>query len=550
MTDRLTELRKAFWHLRTGGASQLRKWNEKRLAQGPLSDRRKSGPVDSSGLNSESLRRAWGDYAQRKGRSHSAAETYGYRNFFAQGWLLSIGNARQPKQIPARWRKFTFGTFSFRHDPDLEVTHLVSPDQEREVLLLGQATDSAKELRTSESVAPELLSKLAGPAGWDSFDEAVTWLGGRFVVVGRRKDALRVHVDAMATRSCYWAKQNEQIVLGSHSALVAEAVGDTSSAGCSWVLSHPDYDNPAGKWLPGMIGPHDAVKLVIANCVLTVDQGTVTHRRFFSTPPEKLTVSEATERYLAEVRFQMDAALDQVPKSFLGLTAGSDSRAMISATLDLLQENDVTAYTYHFFMRDADHSRDDLLGANRLAYLSGLPHRILDVSARHTDADSAFRTLYSRTFPTWARFPTLARTYYEDLGSSDALILGIGGEVGTVFYREREYDEITPAVLAAKYTQSAFKNDQGLIETMAEYMDYTQLDAQHSAGYDILDLFYWEHRMSSWAAYGYAEADFGPRVVLPLNSRRIFHAMLSLPYKNRLRKSVYRQLAAKSGITD
>lgn len=548
MHRKINELRKAFWHLRKGGRKQFRRWNRNRVANSLRSRKHRYLPSDALTSSSPSLTESWQAVANRPEASPSAAGVRQYRNTFAQGWIFTNAPAQDSEpSFPGNWKSLSFGAWTYQFDPDLEVYHQVHADGENEILLIGQAADSAKRLHTSKAVASELLKELSRSDGWDSFDEAVTWLGGRFVAIGRRSSSIRVHVDAMASRSCYWAKQNGRIVFASHSALAAQAVGDLAATGCRWVLTHPDYHNPAGKCLPGMIAPHDTVRLVIANCALTVEGSEVFHRRFFSTPPERLSVVEATERYLSELRFQMDAALAHRPKTLFGLTAGADSRAILTATLDLLHNADVSALTYHFFARNADHSRRDLLGANRLANSSNLNHRVLDVSKQRKS--QAFSTMYSKTFPTWARFPTLARTYYEELGANEALILGIGGEIGTVFYREREFDQITPEVLAGKYTQSAFQRDPQLIETMAEYMNYTELSEENSAGYDLLDLFYWEHRMSTWAAYGYSEADFGPLVVLPLNSRRIFHAMLSLPFKDRLRRSVYHQLATWSGIS-
>ncbi|MGD7003628.1 hypothetical protein [Corynebacterium halotolerans] len=546
MYQKIDELRKAFWHLRHGGLKQVRRWNRNRIAGSLESRKHRYLPSEALTSSSPSLTQSWQAIANRLETSLSAADVRQYRNFFAQGWILT--NTPNPDvSLPEHWKSLGFGAWTCQFDPDLEVHHVVHAEGEYEILLLGQATDSAKRLHTSKSVASELLKELSSSLGWDAFDEAVTWLGGRFVAIGRRSSSVRIHVDAMASRSCYWARQGGHLVFASHSILAAQAIGDVAASGSRWVLTHPDYHNPAGKCLPGMVSPHDAVKMVIANCALTIQGSEISHRRFFSTPPESLSVAEAAERYLSELRFQMDAALAHRPKTVFGLTAGADSRAILTATLDLLHTADVSAMTYHFFARNADHSREDLLGANRLANLSNLKHRVLDVSPRRKT--HAFTSMYSKTFPTWARFPTLARTYYEELGADEALILGIGGEVGTVFYRDREFDKITPEVLAGKYTQSAFQHDPRLIETMTEYMDYTELSEENSAGYDLLDLFYWEHRMSTWAAYGYSEADFGPLVVLPLNSRRIFHAMLSLPFKDRLRRSVYHQLALWSGIS-
>lgn len=545
MGDRVDNFRKALWHLRTGGPRQLKRWNNNRLATTSDRQKRHSFPRTRFSRRYPSLTDSWKGFSTRQEKSQSAAENRRNRNPFAQGWTLS---QESRATVPERWPRLVFGNWEFRHDPELETHHHTSTSGTEEVLLLGHATDSQKKFRSSRETAPDLLKAVTDAPDWKLFDDAVTWLGGRFIAIGRRGASVRVHVDAMASRSCYWGSNKDHVVLASHSTLVAQALGNSASAECHWVLTHPDYENPAGKYLPGMITPHDAAKLVFANCALTIENNIVSHRRFFFTPPEKLSIAEATGRYLSELRFQMDAALNSRPESVLALTAGSDSRAILAGTLDLLHNAGTSTMTYHFFARNADHSREDLLGANRLAYLSNLTHRILDVSG--WDSTSSFARMYSKTFPTWARFPSLAKTYYEELGADESLIIGVGGEIGTVFYRDREYDQVTPEVLAGKYTQSAFQRDPRLIETMSEYIDYTELTEENSAGYDLFDLFYWEHRMSTWAAYGYAEADFGPQVVLPLNSRRLIHAMLSLPFKDRLRRSIYRQLAAWSGITE
>ncbi|QGU08485.1 hypothetical protein COCCU_12930 [Corynebacterium occultum] len=547
MTSQVELLRQAFWHLRKGGPAQVRQWNIRRLATEQGGERRL--PLPQAGLTRDypRLNEAWKHFAEHSAVFPPASEARQYANAFAQGWILTAESSPHPDLVPRKWETHSIGSWIISHDPDLEFTQAKDQTGQIEVLILGHTTDSERRLRTSAKVAPALLKSLEGSTDWAGLDRMVTWLGGRFIIVARRGVDLRVHVDAMATRSCYWSDQGGRLVLASHSALVAAACGTPSAKQAQWVLSHKNYVNPAGKCLPGMIAPHDGVKLVFANCFLEVKDGQATHRRFFDTPPEKLSIAEATERYLSELRFQMDAALDRRPRSVLALTSGSDSRAILAGSLDLLQDAGAEAMTYHFFERNADHSRKDLLGANRLAELAELNHRVLNVP-KHEAGSDPFWAMYRKTFPSWARFPSLARMYYESFSAEESVIIGIGGEVGTAFYRDRDYPAITPEVLASKFTQSEFQHDPRLIETMDEYMQYTQLSEANSAGHDLLDLFYWEHRMSSWAAYGYSEADFGPDVVLPLNSRRLLHAMLSLPYKDRLKRSVYRQLTSWSSI--
>lgn len=538
------ETRTAAWHFRQGGFPQLKLWRWKRAAQRPYTETRAWLPEEGLTRDYPQLQRSWSRANYRAEVSAPASVSRGYRNIFAQGWILAAEDLRP--DLPRGWVSTAFGVQWFIYDPDLKVQHKGSPGGEYELLLLGHAADSAKRLNDSRQVAIELFEALrTGGGQWTALDEAATWLGGRFLVIARIGNSVRVHVDATASRSCYWGEADAGgIVLSSHSALIGQAVGDQSAEKAKWVLSHPDYSNPAGVYLPGTITASDRAQLVFANCCLTVDDGQVEHARFFPPAGEDvvppLSVEGATEKFLSEVRFQMDAALSLNPESILSLTAGSDSRAVLHACMDLLQKAGTTAMTYHFFERNADHTTKDLLGANRLAEHAGLQHRILDVQP--WNPASRFAKLYHRTFPVWARFAALARTCYEGMSAEESLIIGVGGEVGTAFYLERDFDQVSPQVLAGKFTQEKFRKDPRLIAEFERYMNYTQLESSSAGGIDLLDLFYWEHRLSGWAAYWYSEVDFGPTVVLPLNSRRVFCAMLAVPYEDRVKKSIYRAL--------
>lgn len=537
-------MRTGAWHYRNGGIRQLKLWRWNQATQQPTALRKTNLPDGGLRGDYPQLRLAWSEKTKRAGEWVAASETYNYRNVFAQGWFL--GSGTEKLNLPPKWVENSFGYKNFTCDPALEVVHKGTDELPHQLLVLGQATDSEKKLRTSEEVAQELYLVLKKTHNsWTEFDKAVTWLGGRFVVIARQGVEIRVHVDAMASRSCYWGTTDDnRVVLASHSALIAESVGDFSSTRAKWVLNHPEYHNPAGVYLPGTITSYDRANLIFANCCLIINGNTVQHARFFppkeNNPVPALSVEGATEAFLSEVRFQMDAILCSKPRSILALTAGSDSNAILNASLDLLQEASTSAMTYHFFEKNADHTRTDLLGASRLAEGAGLKHRILNLQP--WDQATRFAKIYTKTFPVWARFGALARACYEGLSAEESLIIGVGGEIGTAFYLDRKEPIVTPEVLAGKFTQDSFQHDPKLIEEFEDYMAYTQLDSEYAGNIDLYDLFYWEHRMSGWAAYWYSELDFGPTVALPLNSRRVFCAMLGVPFEDRVRKSIYRTL--------
>jgi hypothetical protein len=58
-------------------------------------------------------------------------------------------------------------------------------------------------------------------------------------------------------------------------------------------------------------------------------------------------------------------------------------------------------------------------------------------------------------------------------------------------------------------------------------------DLEDAHNYDVLDLFYWESRMGSWAARGYTEWDIAQDVFSPYNCRDLLVTMLGVPAEDR-----------------
>lgn len=535
-SPKVRELRRRMWH----GRFKL-KTAVKRLIPSSSSTQLPRTARTPYG-DAASLQQAWNEMAERRARLRSAAQTEKYRNIFARGFFYGPSTIRSENLVPEHWRTQPLGDNVLSWDPNLRVS--VLQQDEVWLCLLGHAFDSQADTTDPGQVAQVLFEQLVASRDAKTLDEVILWLGGRFVVFAFDGEETRVHVDAMASKSCFWGQDQDTIVLASHSALVANALGDSSSKRMKWALNHPDYSNPSGKWLPGTITPHDRARLIHANCVLSITGSATHHLRVFPTKSTRmaptLTAVEAAETVLHELRFQSQAWIQTANHSYLALTAGSDSRSLLLAGLDLFKNAGTVALTYHFFERNAEHSYRDLLGANRTAELAGLQHKLVDIQP--FDGGSDFARMYKQSFPSWARFPTLAKSFYEQVEHDSVVLFGIGGEIGTVFYRDRPHETPTAEELARKFTSSDFHQDPELVEEMGRYMEYTHLKPELLDDFDFYDLFYWESRMSGWAAAGYSEYEAGPLVGLPFNTRRIFVAMLSLSYSERLHKALYKQI--------
>lgn len=457
---------------------------------------------------------------------------------FGRGYLFVRGE--EPHFVPSGWEHLSICDVDLWHDERLPVEVCAPDDFDGAAILIGTAIDSDLHSSNQSEICRSLMEAACSSSESRALDEYVTWLGGRFVILMVNGETMRIYGDATASRSCFWAVTERGFVASSHSTLTARAIDEVATDRSRSILNHPDYKSPAGKWLPGAMAPHDAVSMVTANCALTVNKTEAKHSRFFPSEgysPKRRDAFETARQVEEELDRQLELGIDRKKQFYFGLTAGWDSRVFLRATLDRLQALNAIAFTYHSFAKNPSHSKDDLIAASRLAVDSDLRFLVMDL--KPSDESSRFSRAYAKTFTGWARFPALAESFFNEIDRDGQVAILLGPEVGTVFYRERKPSLLNAHGLAKKFTQSSFSENADLVRYLDSYIDYTQLDMSEDATFHPFDLFYWESRLSSWAAGGYAEYEMVADVVLPFNTRKILVPMLEQSFEDRLRKRVY-----------
>ncbi|AOZ71951.1 hypothetical protein BK816_00470 [Boudabousia tangfeifanii] len=477
-----------------------------------------------------------------------ASEVLDYKNYFSYGFFLS----KQAAQfLPENWRTEFIHDYFLQYDPRLEVEVRKTTQGHKALILLGVAFDVKNNLKSSSEVADIAISLIPDNNDWTSFNEFIAWIGGRFSVFAWNDEDLVVHVDPCGTIPTYYSANtsdtgSKDLTFSSHTSLLATASGEVSSERKKWIVNHPDYINPGGKEMPGLVLQHDVAQMIFPNCFLKYSKGEYEHKRFFpSEPLKELTVSEATDIFIDEVRFAMEVWFKQRKKVYFPLTSGGDSNAILDISLDIAKKHDFIPVTYHFFERNSENTYKDLIKANQTCVDLRLPQLVIDISP--LSGGTPMASLYNTTFPTWARFPSLANSFYHNLDPDSVLAISLGAEIGMVFYQDRTAKELTPEVLATKFTYSKANEDPKLIQCFRDYIEYMEFYPERIFNYDFYDLFYWEHRMGKWGASLYSEYDLATRAFQSLNSRRAFNAMLALPIEERVNKSIYKELK-KRGI--
>lgn len=402
------------------------------------------------------------------------------------------------------------------------------------VALIGRAFDLDAAQDRPGDIPLEIIRRFHA-RGLHAALEYIAYLAGRFVVFLLEGNSVHVVPDCHATYSIYTGNLGDAPIFSSHWFLAAQVLGIEPSEKIREFMNSPDYVSPGGKYYPGTWTPYEGIRCVFPNCYgKWTSSGTFEHRRFYPFEPlPKLSVAEASRRFSVLLGLSMRRIADS--NSLISLTGGLDSLTSL-ASLDHSCPPGFSSFTYIRSQSPDANQIDDVVVANRVSNAIDLLHRVIPVHP--VDFGSDFHRIYQKSFRDGARYPALARSYYECLPRDRTVIISTCAETGTVFYRHRDGSPLRPELLAGKFAQSKISSDIRLRECMEEYIDYTDFTESRLLNFEWEDIFYWEHRNAKWASLWYGEVDLSGFAIVPYNHRGLIEAMLAVPRVSRERKEI------------
>lgn len=414
------------------------------------------------------------------------------------------------------------------------------------VVLIGRAFDLSDAVRDSQSIAIRILKKLE--KGLNAALHYIAYLGGRHATFLYSDGKIIAVPDCHATYAMHVSAGDHGVLFCSHWALAADILHLARDDDVASFMTSPAYISPMGKYYPALWTPYVGLRQVFPNCFAAYDiaSGTLAHERFYPFSALEMVSPETAYPKFRDTLTQ-SVELSSQPGMALSLTAGGDSRSVLAAAmLSGGLPDGAFAFTYARFNNPHRDTIDDVLGASKAAFSSGLRHLVLELPP--TDFASAFHRYYARTFPLGSRFPALARLYYEAVPHDSVVAISTAAETGTVFYEQRDSEVPTPAIMAAKFTTSAARSSPDLIGAFEAYQAWTQFEPGRLFNLDWHDLFYWEHRNAKWASLWYAEVDLTGFAIVPYNNRRLIEIMLSLPEEHRRSRYLQERIIAEAGL--
>jgi len=414
------------------------------------------------------------------------------------------------------WVMKEWGTHYLYVHPDCELTRASKEDLD--IILMGYMLDPASPEHTNQDILADFLQI-------ETIEEIplkLYTLTGRFVLFVKYRDSYRFFNDPCGLRSLFYTK-NEDDFFAASQPLLLEKVTPISKI--------PEYDqyftseyvkNNNEHWIPSGMSLYENVFSLIPNHYLDLKR--LKQVRYWPTRPLDHRVLETTLDDFAELLTNIMISVNKRFKIALPLTAGLDSRVILSACREI-KEN-IWFYTLKF--RDLTEMSNDIKIPTALASKLGLDYHIIDCSI---PLDQDFAKIYTENsdMPHLHDWGEMANAMYKEYPGEYITIKGNCAEIGRCSY----------ASVAGKLRSQASPDDDLLgyedgwrefdfiQKVIKQWINEINTNENHK-GYDIYELFYWEHRMGSWQARNQLEFDSIQEAFTPFNSRQLIDIMLSI----------------------
>ncbi len=382
------------------------------------------------------------------------------------------------------------------------------------LVCLGDVFDATDPSRTNHDIVQSIA---ASSTSFADFEDETSTLSGRWVMLVRIGDETRLYPDATGQKPIYYTDTGQDLWIGAQPSLLAEALTlAVNQDRVSCFLDNPHY----ASW-PGLVTPYDDLFQLWPNHYLDLDAGK-SHRFWPNAPLTPLDAEQCARRSVDYLSNIMQAAANRAPLH-LWLTGGFDSRVIFAASKALHGAMNFGVFDY--FAGDSY----DITISRSLARKSGRPVQLV----RPKRASPAFwELLRTNTGQMSLEAANILQTAFTEMPGDLLHIAGTVGEVGRCFYYK---DGVKPGTIDPDtLTRLAhYPGNPVAHSVFTEWFEGVQNTVAPDCGIDVLDLFYWEHRLGAWLGVQSLANDSFIDTLAPFNCRALLSTMLSANVEQR-----------------
>ncbi|MDD4869864.1 MAG: hypothetical protein PHR77_04830 [Kiritimatiellae bacterium] len=417
----------------------------------------------------------------------------------------------------SHWQHIHVGIFHIYAHPDVQLSTVTSADTNVTLSLVGYIIDPNFPERSNTDVLNTIAS--LGDSV-ENISDYLCALSGRFVLIlTTAKETLLFH-DPCGLRTVYYTKYEGKVFVGSQPYIFKQVMplkdGELFSSffRSSYAKRNIEY------WIPSGCSLFEEVHHLIPNHYLRLS--TLEQIRYW---PKRILLQKRVDEVITDASDLLKKLMIAANNRFklaLPVTAGWDSRILLSASKSISRE----IYFYTLQYRNLNSRSSDIKIPAELLRSLGLRHNLID--CRKTISDE-FIEIYRRNSPLahiedWGK---IAYGMIDKYPQDRVAIKGNCSEIARSFYYKYGFHRpiISPDQIVALvngWQTIPFVRDQ-------IFTWYNQaIEVAAETNMDILDLFYWEHRMGSWQAQSQLEWDIVQEAYTPFNHRGLLELMLGV----------------------
>lgn len=415
------------------------------------------------------------------------------------------------------WEHRTLNHYQLYVHRDVEVNIVQRGYKDRKAALIGYMIDPLHPDRSNAEILRDILKTTQAV---ESLSRYLHSISGRFVLILLTADDTYVFHDPCGLRSVYYSEYKGGIVIGSQP-LIFKHVMPLKEQNRFYSYEKSTYKKGNMEhWLPSGTSLYESVYHLIPNHYLQVS--CLKQIRYW--PNEKLR-----SRRLDDVPYEASELLRKLIQAghqrfdlALPLTAGLDSRVLLSASKAIADDT----YFYTLQYRTLQAESDDIAIPRKLLKKLGLTHHLIDCRIA---PDKEFLQIYDRNTSMAHKedWGNIAYGMYGRYPQDIVCVKGNCSEIARCFYYKNGTHLPIASVQKLIEVERGWNTLPFICAQLTDWYSGASVAAKET-GVDILDLFYWEHRMGSWQAQSQLEWDIIQEAYTPFNHRELLEMMLGI----------------------
>jgi hypothetical protein len=406
--------------------------------------------------------------------------------------------------------------------PDLPVTE--THCQNRAIYLLGYIIDSCNPLHDDLTIMQGIAEKSK------KLDEVFIHLAekcGRFVVIAKMDDTIRIFSDACGMRQVYYhVDHNNSVWCSSQPHLIAMQLGIGINEATKKDLYKAPLFRTTEHWYPGNITLFNDIFHLTPNHYF--DFITLKSVRYWPTKRlDPISMSECIPKVSELLSGIIEGAVHRFNLAF-AISCGLDSRTLFAASRKVAKK-------IHFITQaDAEsaESDPDVLIPSLLLKQLGLEHSVLTLPKT---LDDDFKTVLEKNVFTARVAKGLnAASIFDHFKNDTKEIVVLYGNCSEITKRDRFRFPKTSKFLLSGTALATMVNMNHSGIALKEFSKWlTSVKKLTKYNVDILDLMHWEQRVGNWGAMAFSEYEMVYESLCPYSCRKYIEYMLSVSFKFR-----------------